>query len=115
MNPQNRSPVDKKPGTFTKGDDPRRNKGGMPQPIRDLKAALQGDAGEIHKALMKLVKNGNAQAVIYAHTQLIGKPKESVDLSGSVEVTGDANLKALSIEQLDQLESLLEAAQTTRT
>lgn len=69
-----------KPGTFKKGDDPRRAPGGISKERRDLREALEGDGDKVHAALMTLVDSGNAQAVIYAHTQLIGKPKDRIEV-----------------------------------
>jgi hypothetical protein len=70
--------------SFKKGENG--NPGGMPakvaQAVRDLRAALEGDADEVHAALMRLVRADNPQAIIYAHTQLIGKPKDRVEVSG---------------------------------
>jgi hypothetical protein len=79
--------VAKKPGTFTGKDDPRRNNGGIPKAVRELRASLEGDGPEIHRALMELIRGGNAPATIYAHTQLIGKPKERVELSTDDEAS----------------------------
>lgn len=62
------------------------NPGGMPKAVasavRDLRAALEGDKDRIHAALMRLVDADSAPAIIYAHTQLIGKPKDRVEVSG---------------------------------
>lgn len=63
----------------------------------ELRAALEGDAQEIHAALMSLVRDGNVQAVIYAHQQLVGKPKERVEIEG---VAGDSVLIGLSREEI---------------
>lgn len=64
------------------------NPGGMPgevaQATRDLRQALEGDRDRIHAALMRLVDADNAPAIIYAHTQLIGKPKDRVEVTGDV-------------------------------
>lgn len=62
------------------------NPGGMAAELanarHDLRAALENDAEKIHAALMRLVDADNAPAIIYAHTQLIGKPKDRVEVSG---------------------------------
>lgn len=58
------------------------NPDGAPKERVELRRALEGDAQEIHDALMALVRGGNAPAIIYAHTQLVGKPKERVEVSG---------------------------------
>lgn len=71
-----------KPGTFRKGDDPRRAPGGFTPERTELRRALEADGDKVHAALMRLVDADNAQAIIYAHTQLIGKPKDRVEVSG---------------------------------
>jgi len=58
------------------------NPGGRPKESFELRKALERDAHEIHDALMALVRKGNAQAVIYAHQQLVGKVPERVELTG---------------------------------
>ena len=69
-----RNPTGK--GGFVKGRSG--NPGGMtPEQAKeraDLRKALEGEGQAVHDALMALVREGNAQAVMYAHQQLIGKP-----------------------------------------
>lgn len=74
------------PGAFQKGH--VGNPGGLTKEQAreraDLRAALEGCGQEVHDALMRLVRADNAQAILYAHQQIIGKPKERIE--GSVEV-----------------------------
>lgn len=76
------------------------NPGGMPAQVahaaRELREALEGDAKEIHAALMAAVRDGNVPAIIYAHQQLIGKPKDRVEVSG----TATTAIAALTREEL---------------
>lgn len=69
---------------FQKGEDVRRVPGGISKDRLDLRNALEADADKIHAALMRLVDADNAPAIIYAHTQLIGKPKDRVEVTGDV-------------------------------
>ena len=77
-------------GSFKKGPDKRRSPGGLTREIRAagdaLRAALEQDGPRIHEALMRLVDADNSPAIIYAHTQLIGKPKDRVEVSGDALV-----------------------------
>lgn len=45
---------------------------------RDLRAALELEGSAVHEALMALVRQRNATAVIYAHRQLVGEPTQTV-------------------------------------
>lgn len=65
---------------FSKGQSG--NPGGVPKAAIDLRRALERDGDEIHAALMALVREGNPQAVIYAHQRAFGKPPQPVELSG---------------------------------
>jgi len=95
--------VANRPGTFTGKDDPRRNSGGVPPEVRELRALLVGDAKAIHDALMAAVKEGSVPAIIYAHTQLLGKPKERVEIEGAGLGAG---LVGLTREELLQIARL---------
>lgn len=74
------------------------NPDGAPRERIELRRALEGDAQEIHDALMGLVRDGNAPAIIYAHTQLIGKPKDRVEIEGK-----GLSLVGLSKDELLQI------------
>lgn len=76
-----------KPGTFQKGADARRAPGGFSPERLDLRRRLEGDAEEIHTALMQAVREGNVPAIIYAHTQLLGKPRERVEVNDTTAAT----------------------------
>lgn len=89
-------------------NDPRRNNGGVPKEVRDLRLALLDDGEAVHKALMKLVRKGNTHAVLYAHQQLIGKPAQTLKLTGKVDTGRD--LSGLTDEELEQLERIYAGA-----
>jgi phosphoenolpyruvate-protein kinase (PTS system EI component) len=59
-----------------------------------LRNALAGEGDEIHAALMALVRAGNSQAIIYAHRQLVGDPKQTAEVdqrtTARIEVTDAA-------------------------
>ena len=86
------------------------NPGGQSKEKRDLLEALRGEGETVHKALMDLVRDGNATAIIYAHTQLAGKPKDRVEISGPNGKTlkvGIYDLTRLSDDKVRQLEETL--------
>jgi len=86
------------------------NPGGQSKEKRDLLEALKGEGETVHAALMDLVRHGNAQAIIYAHTQLAGKPKDRVEISGPNGKTlkvGIYDLTRLSDDKVRQLEETL--------
>lgn len=56
------------------------NPGGMSREQRDLRAALKNEGEEIHRALMNLVRRGNPFAIVYAHRQLVGEPRQRMDV-----------------------------------
>jgi hypothetical protein len=70
------------------------NPGGKPRDAKALRQALMQDGPEVHAALMALVRDGNPQAVIYAHRQLIGDPKQTIEVS---------EVRELSDEQLREM------------
>ncbi len=66
------------------------NPDGVPKATLALRRALEGEAEEIHQALMSLVRDGNVPAIIYAHQQIVGKPKERDD-----DKPNDSNAKSV--------------------
>lgn len=50
------------------------NPAGVPKEAVEFREALRADAPAIHAALMRLVAEGNAPAIIYAHQRVFGKP-----------------------------------------
>ena len=88
-------------GVFQPGYDPRRGRSASAKRLRHA-LALCGD--EVHEALMALVRQGDKAAVIYAHSQLIGKPPErSVDDAAE---SPTMDLSALTVEELIELKRL---------
>jgi hypothetical protein len=83
--PQNNAAQRKPPKgrPFVKGQSG--NPGGVPKQTLELRAALTGSATEIHAALMALVREGNVQAILYAHQQIIGKPSMGPEDQKTVE------------------------------
>jgi hypothetical protein len=77
---------------FVKGESG--NPLGVPRSAWELRKALLQDGPEVHAALMTLVRDGNPQAVIYAHRQLIGDPKQTIEVS---------EVRELSDEQLREM------------
>jgi len=76
---------------------------------QELRAALASDRTEIHAALMKLVREGNPQAVIYAHRQLVGEVPEFVKQAeeepASMPSAEDAAAAAAELQKLNELDS----------
>lgn len=64
------------------------NPGGLTREQREMRDKmrdkLRGDADEVHDALMKLVRDGNAPATIYAHQLLHGKDPDKVEMDANV-------------------------------
>ncbi len=60
---------------------------------------LAQDADIVHDALIKLIQDGNSPAILYAHQQLYGKPKDVL------EVTAVASnpFEGFTAEELSQL------------
>ncbi len=75
------------------------NAAGVPKATLALRAALARDSDEIHDALMRLVRDDNPAAVIYAHQQIVGKPKEREETPPPDSAAGRL-LNAMSDEQL---------------
>jgi hypothetical protein len=65
------------------------NPGGMTAEQRrardELREALAKDSAEVHAALLRLIKNDNPQAIVYAHQVLHGKEPERLDVKHDVE------------------------------
>lgn len=110
---QNSDPVRKRRGSgrpFTGADDPRRNSGGVPPDVREVKAALALEGMELVRALMKLVRKGNVVAIKTGLEYVLGKPKQEVEISGkdggAIRIVDPSRL---TDEQLNGLESILAA------
>ena len=67
------------------------NPGGLTKEAREMRdkmrEMLRADAEDVHAALVDLVRERNAPAVIYAHTLLHGKDPDKLDVehSGALE------------------------------
>jgi hypothetical protein len=81
------------------------NPGGMTAAQRkardELREALAGDSREVHDALMRLIKNDNPQAIVYAHQVLHGKEPDKLD----ARLSTDNPAEPLTTEQLLALAS----------
>lgn len=97
---------------FQKGKDPRRNEGGQPPEVREVKAALREAGIDIAEVLKKKAKRGNLYAVVKALEWIIGKPKQELELTGKDggPIRVRADLSRLNAAQLEQLEQLLALA-----
>lgn len=71
-----------------------------------LRRALAADRGEVHDALLRLVKADNPQAVIYAHQQIYGKPKERIEVDDKRNNPYDDVPAEQLIAMLDRINAL---------
>lgn len=77
---------DPKTGRILKGH--TINPGGQSRDKREFLERLKEDDGEvIYLAGMQLIREGNAPMIIRAWEYLFGKPKERVDLAGTISAT----------------------------
>ena len=90
-------------------DDPRRNPGGLSKDRRELREMLEGERDVVHTSLMTLVREGNPVAVVYAHRQLAGEPKQTVETKNTVAMAtiDPRKLTAEQLRVMDEIEALL--------
>jgi len=70
---------------FREGPDPRRNLGGVPPEVREIRDALRLKGLEYVKALERATKNGNWAAAVKALEWILGKPTQPVELGGGAK------------------------------
>lgn len=111
---QNSAAVPPKKATgkpFTGPDDPRRNNGGVPPEVREVKAALALHGMELVDRLMKLARKGNVIAIKTGLEYVLGKPTQSVEVTGkdggAIRVVDP---RKLTDDQLDALDKILAAS-----
>lgn len=96
---------------FGPGPDPRRNAGGVPPEVREVKAALALHGMELVERLMALARKGNVIAIKTGLEYVLGKPTQSVEVSGKgggpIRVVDP---RKLTDDQLDALDQILAAS-----
>lgn len=97
------------------------NPGGVSKEKRDFLTRMrdaEGDADRIYAAFMRLVKKGNAPAVLRAMEYIVGKPKEHVELTGkdgSPLLALIARLPRLSSTDMETLDDIFRRAEAAET
>lgn len=93
------------------------NPGGQSKEKREFLEQLrdsEGDAKKVYAALMRLIKKGNPQAVLWAAGHIMGKPPDKVELTGKdggpIRVATRAWVKALSTQDVEKLNELARKA-----
>lgn len=67
---------------FTGKNDPRRNNGGVPREVREVKAQAKEDADELWRLLMKKARKGDRFCIVKGLEWALGKPRLMVELTG---------------------------------